>query len=55
MTIADTERVIGSPIRVDRDDAGRPKYVGEFSNVIVYIVVALDDPELIITIYDRRR
>jgi Domain of unknown function (DUF4258) len=55
VTLADVERLIEEPIRVARDEAGRPKYYGKVQNVIVCIVVALDDPDLIVTIYDRRR
>jgi hypothetical protein len=39
---------------VERDDAGRSIYVGLFKNVIVCIVVALDDLDLVIAIFDRR-
>jgi hypothetical protein len=54
-TLAEVERVIMDPIRVDRDEDGRPRYTGYIEEVRVRVVVALDDPDLIVTIHKRRR
>lgn len=54
-TLEDAERVIANPVEVDRDDRGKPRYTGEIRGARVRIVVALDEPDLIVTIHDRRR
>jgi hypothetical protein len=54
-TLEDAEGVIAEPIGVDRDDSGKPRYTGEIGGVPVRIVVAVDEPDLIVTIHDRRR
>jgi hypothetical protein len=55
--LEDAEGVIADPIRVDHDDNGKPRYryTGEIRGVRVRIVVAVDEPDLIVTIHDRRR
>jgi hypothetical protein len=53
-TLADVENVISNPIWVDRDPKGKPRYVGYVNEVRVRIVVALDEPDLIVTIHKRR-
>jgi len=55
LTIADAEKVVGEPIRMEMDEAGKPKYYGKVSGIAVCVVVALDDPDLIVTIYPRRK
>jgi hypothetical protein len=54
-TLEDAERVIANPEEVDRDDRGKPRYTGDVRGIRVRIVVALDEPDLIVTIHDRRR
>ena len=54
-TVADAEEVIADPLRVDRDGKGNPRYTGYIAGVRVRIVVALDDPDLIVTIHRRKR
>jgi hypothetical protein len=46
--------VIRDPVDTDVDETGKPKHYGTIGNVIVCVVVALDEPDLIVTIYDRR-
>lgn len=53
--VADAEAVIAQPVRVDRDRFGKPRYTGYIRGVRVRIVVALDEPDLIVTIHERRR
>jgi hypothetical protein len=54
VSIADAEAVIAHPIQVDRDEDGKPQYTGEIRGVRVRVVVALDAPDLIVTIHGRR-
>jgi hypothetical protein len=46
--------VIAEPEAVDFDEYGKPRYIGEIKGVRVRVVVALDEPDLIVTIHDRR-
>jgi hypothetical protein len=55
ITLADAEAVVREPAATDVDEAGKPRYYGAVGNVNVCIVLALDEPDLIVTIYDRRR
>jgi len=54
-SVADAEGVIAHPIYVDRDENGKPRYTGEIEGMRVRVVVALDEPDLIVTIHERRR
>lgn len=54
-TVADVEAVIAEPEEVDTDEYGKPRYVGKIKGVCVRVVVALDEPDLIITIHEWRR
>jgi hypothetical protein len=49
------ERVIEEPISIDHDEDGRPRYTGEIRGVRVRVVVALDEPDVIVTIHERRK
>jgi hypothetical protein len=53
-TVADVECVIAEPETVDFDEYGKPRYIGEIEGVRVRVVLALDEPDLIVTIHDRR-
>jgi hypothetical protein len=50
----DVEHVIANPVRIDWDEKGRPRYTGYIGDVRVRVVVALDEPDLVVTIHDRR-
>jgi hypothetical protein len=39
---------------VGRDSKGRPRYVGRVRGVRIRVVVAVDEPDLIVTIHDRK-
>jgi hypothetical protein len=54
-TVDDAEGVIAEPIQVDTDGDGRSRYTGEIWGVRVRVVVALDEPDLIVTIHERSR
>lgn len=53
-TVADAEHVIQHAIYIDADRDGRPRYTGYIRGICVRVVVALDDPDLIVTIHERR-
>jgi uncharacterized protein DUF4258 len=53
-TLADVEYLITNPDQEDRDPEGRPRYIGHLQGVRVRVVVALDEPDLIVTIHERR-
>ena len=55
VSIAEAERVIEDPIQMDRDGSGRPRFTGKIRGIYVRVVVALDDPDLVVTIHDRRQ
>jgi len=54
-TIEDAEHVIQDAVHTDADFGGRPRYTGYIRGTRVRVVVALDDPELIVTIHERRK
>jgi mRNA-degrading endonuclease RelE of RelBE toxin-antitoxin system len=54
-SVEDVERVIREPLHFDLDRKGKPRYTGRIQGVRVRVVVALDEPDLIVTIHDRRR
>jgi mRNA-degrading endonuclease RelE of RelBE toxin-antitoxin system len=52
-TVADAEELTAYPERVDFDPHGNWRYVGRIRGERVRVVVALDDPDLIVTIHRR--
>jgi hypothetical protein len=53
-SVADAEHLIVHPVYRDTDPQGRPRYTGLIRGLRVRVVVALDDPDLIVTIHERR-
>jgi hypothetical protein len=47
-------RVISNPMKIDADAYGRPRYFGYIRGDLVRVVVAADDPNLVVTIHLRR-
>jgi hypothetical protein len=54
-SIEDVERAMKEPIYFDRDGKGKPRYTGEIQGVRVRIVLALDEPDFVVTIHNRRK
>jgi hypothetical protein len=54
-TAAEAESVVGNSLGKDFDRRGNPRYRGFIAGEHCRVVVALDDPELIISIHERRR
>lgn len=55
MTLQDIESVVSHPISIDHDDEGKPRYLGFVRGTPLCVVVALDEPDLIVTIFRRER
>ena len=45
---------IADPIRIDSDPNGRPRYTSYIRGIRVRIVIAVDEPDLVVTIHERR-
>jgi hypothetical protein len=54
-TIADAESLVAAPERIELGRNGKWAYIGQIRGERVRVVVALDGPELIVTIHRRRR
>jgi uncharacterized protein DUF4258 len=54
VTAEQVEAIIAAPERLDRDPEGRPRYVGMAGQRRIRIVAALDNPDLIVTVHERR-
>jgi hypothetical protein len=55
LTGVEVEWVVAHPISEDRDRQGRPRYLGEVEGKRVRVVIAFDDPDLVVTVHPRRR
>lgn len=53
MEDADVEWLIANPRCTDRDQDGNFRFLGEIHGVPVRVVVALDEPDLVVTIHPR--
>jgi acetylglutamate kinase len=53
--LTDAKVLIAHPLEVDHDEFGKPRYTGKIRGIRVRIVVALDEPDLIVTIHERRK
>jgi hypothetical protein len=42
------------PVEVDTDECCNPRYLGYIRDELVRVVVAADDPNLVITVHPRR-
>jgi hypothetical protein len=53
--LADAEAIVARPVRFLRDADGKPIYEGLVRGRLMRVIVALDEPDLIVTIYSRRK
>ncbi|MBS1883639.1 MAG: hypothetical protein JSS97_11865 [Actinobacteria bacterium] len=53
-TRQEAESVVRNPIGKDLDPDGKPRYLGYIAGELCRIVVALDEPDVIVTIHERR-
>jgi hypothetical protein len=54
-TVEEAESVVANPTEKDFDREGNSRYRGFIAGERCRVVVALDDPDLIISIHHRRR
>lgn len=54
-SLIEVEQVIANPLSIEYDDDGKSLYSGLLRGSLVRIVVALDEPGLIVTIHETRR
>jgi hypothetical protein len=55
VTEADVKHVLTNACVVDTDEDGNPRFTGWVKGKRIRIVLALDQPELIVTIHPRRK
>jgi hypothetical protein len=55
LTEADAKRVLANPIAIQIDPDGRRMYVGMAGGRRVRLILAGDDPELVVTFHERNR
>jgi hypothetical protein len=55
ITDVDVEHVLLNACEVDADEDGNPRFTGWVREERVRIVLALDQPDLIVTIHPRRK
>jgi hypothetical protein len=53
-TREEAESVVRNPIGKDLDPTGKPRYLGYLAGTLCRVVVALDEPDLVITVHERR-
>jgi hypothetical protein len=54
-TWQEAESVVANPIGKDLDDKGNALYFGYVAGIPVWVVVADDDPEVVITVFKEGR
>jgi len=55
LTRGDVAAIILASAVVDRDPDGRPRHVGFVDGRKIRVVLALDNPNLVVTVHERRR
>jgi hypothetical protein len=51
---ADAEFIVANPLRKEREDDGKWRYLGQIEGNWIRVVVAGDDPNLILRVHPRR-
>jgi len=51
---ADAEFVVQNPLRIERETGGNWRYVGQVEGKWIRVVVADDDPNVVISVHPRR-
>ena len=55
ITQSEVEAIVARPRRVRMGGDGKPNYEGSVHGIWIRVVVALDDPDVIVTIFDRKQ
>jgi hypothetical protein len=55
LTAEDLERVRAAPELQDTDPEGRPRFTGVVRGVRIRLVLAVDRPDVVVTVHRRRR
>jgi len=55
LTRADVAAVILASDAADRDPDGRPRHVGVVNGRRIRIVLALEDPTIVVSVHERRK
>ena len=48
------EAIVASPIARGQDKNGKPRYFGYVGDQLIRVMVALDEPDLILSVHPRR-
>jgi hypothetical protein len=52
---ADAEFIVANPLRKERDDDSKWRYLGQIEGKWIRVIVPDDDPNLIVSVHPRRR
>jgi hypothetical protein len=55
MNQQDVEAMVRNPAAIERDEQGKPLYLGTVRGISICVVVAKDEPDVIVTIFRRER
>jgi hypothetical protein len=55
MTRAEAEAVLAAPEFEDADEAGRRRFTGTVRGRRIRLVIALEDPDLVVSLHERRK
>jgi len=51
----EVERVVREGIQVAPDEDGRKRFEGDLGKIVIRVVMAVDRPDLVVTVYRRSR
>jgi hypothetical protein len=51
---ADVEFVVQNPLRIERETGGNWRYLGQVEGKWIRVIVAADDPNVVISVHPRR-
>lgn len=55
LSLDDVLAVVALPLKGDHDPDGRARYTGRIGKELVRVVVARDDPDLIVSVHRKRK
>jgi hypothetical protein len=55
VSAAEINRLVGSGPPVDWDQDGKPRYEGVVNGKMIRVVLAVDAPGMVVTVYARRK